>query len=96
MATPIKSIESGSNRNLQGGKTRCARDAGSNAISERIIDAFYEMGSIQAGGQAVCHRLSSKSPHTSWAPHGFNASTAACVLSAPARCSQTRSSLRFA
>ena len=42
----------------QGGKTTLCAGCGHNAISERIIDAFYEMGSpAGAGDEVVGHRL---------------------------------------
>ena len=48
---------------LQGGKTTLCAGCGHNAISERIIDAFYEMGvDPEAGHQAVGHRLLEQEP----------------------------------
>ena len=76
----------------RGGKTTLCAGCGHNAISERIIDAFFEMGiDPQRGHQAVGHRLLEQEPgvlprrrRTASTP-----STAACRRSAPARCSPT-------
>ena len=47
----------------KGGKTTLCAGCGHNAISERIIDAFYEMGiDPDAGHQAVGHRLLEQEP----------------------------------
>ena len=42
----------------RGGKTTLCAGCGHNAISERIVDAFYEMGvAAGAGDEALRHRL---------------------------------------
>ena len=47
----------------RGGKTTLCAGCGHNAISERIIDAFYDMGiAAGAGGQDVGHRLLVEEP----------------------------------
>ena len=78
----------------QGGKTTLCAGCGHNAISERIIDAFYEMGiDPQQVDQAVGHRLLEQEPgvfprrvarlQRRARPHA--------VGRAPARCWPTRS-----
>ena len=89
MATPIKVNRIGLEPQVyKGGKTTLCAGCGHNAISERIIDAFYEMGVdprqvIKLSGIGC----SSKSP--AYFLVGRTASmrfTGACRRSAPARC----------
>ena len=95
MATPIKVNRIGLEPQVyKGGKTTLCAGCGHNAISERIIDAFYEMGiDPKQVDQAVGHRLLEQEPgvlprrrRTASTP-----CTAACRRSAPARCWPTRS-----
>src|ERR671927_1096820 len=76
MATPIKINRIGLEPQIyKGGKTTLCAGCGHNAISERIIDAFYEMGVdpkqvIKLSGIGC----SSKSPaYFLGGAHGFNA-----------------------
>ncbi len=47
----------------RGGKTTLCAGCGHNAISERIVDAFFEMGvDPRTGDQAVGHRLLEQEP----------------------------------
>src|SRR2546428_13940814 len=76
MATPIKVNRIGLEPQIyKGGKTTLCAGCGHNAISERIIDAFYEMGIdpkqvIKLSGIGC----SSKSPaYFLGGSHGFNA-----------------------
>src|SRR3982074_713716 len=76
MATPLKVNRSGLEPAIyKGGKTTLCAGCGHNAISERIIDAFYEMGIdpsqvVKLSGIGC----SSKSPaYFLGSSHGFNA-----------------------
>src|SRR5258706_13859202 len=76
MATPLKVNRLGFEQQIyRGGKTTLCAGCGHNAISERIIDAFYEMGIdpkqvVKLSGIGC----SSKSPaHFLGGSHGFNA-----------------------
>src|ERR671926_1548508 len=76
MATPLKVNRIGLEPQIyKGGKTTLCAGCGHNAISERIIDAFYEMGVnpqqvIKLSGIGC----SSKSPaYFLGTSHGFNA-----------------------
>ena len=64
MATPIKVNRIGLEPAIyKGGKTTLCAGCGHNAISERIIDAFYEMGiDPKQVDQAVGHRLLEQEP----------------------------------
>ena len=64
MATPLKVNRIGLEPQVyKGGKTTLCAGCGHNAISERIIDAFYEMGvDPEPGHQAVGHRLLEQEP----------------------------------
>src|SRR6476619_7437744 len=75
MATPVRMNRIGLETQVyKGGKTTLCAGCGHNAISERIIDAFYEMGVdpkrvIKLSGIGC----SSKSPaYFLGASHGFN------------------------
>ena len=78
----------------RGGKTTLCAGCGHNAISERIIDAFFEMGiDPREVIKLLGHRLLEQEPgvfprrrRTASTPF-----TAACRRSAPARCSPTGS-----
>src|ERR1700731_4067985 len=76
MATPIKVNRIGLEPQIyKGGKTTLCAGCGHNAISERIIDAFYEMG-IDPKGVVKLSGIgcSSKSPaYFLGSSHGFNA-----------------------
>src|SRR5580692_3088616 len=76
MATPIKMNRIGLEPQIyKGGKTTLCAGCGHNAISERIIDAFYEMG-IDPKGVIKLSGIgcSSKSPaYFLGGSHGFNA-----------------------
>src|SRR5258708_13287565 len=76
MATPIKVNRIGLEPQVyKGGKTTLCAGCGHNAISERIIDAFYEMG-IDPKGVVKLSGIgcSSKSPaYFLGGSHGFNA-----------------------
>src|SRR5471032_1613629 len=76
MATPIKVNRIGLEPAIyKGGKTTLCAGCGHNAISERIIDAFYEMG-IDPKGVIKLSGIgcSSKSPaYFLGGSHGFNA-----------------------
>jgi hypothetical protein len=63
MATPLKVNRIGLEPQIyKGGKTTLCAGCGHNAISERIIDAFYEMGVNPAGHQALGHWLFEQEP----------------------------------
>ena len=64
MATPLKVNRIGLEPAVyKGGKTTLCAGCGHNAISERIIEAFYEMGvDPSARRQAVRHRLLEQEP----------------------------------
>ena len=71
----------------RGGKTTLCAGCGHNAISERIIDAFFEMG-IEPSQVLKLSGIgcSSKSPAISWAPRMVSTPfTGGCRRSAPAR-----------
>src|SRR5437667_6685877 len=76
MATPVRVNRIGLEPQVyKGGKTTLCAGCGHNAISERIIDAFYDMG---VDPRKVCTRsgigCSSKSPaYFLGGSHGFNA-----------------------
>src|SRR5213596_3165872 len=76
MATPVKMNRIGLEPQVyKGGKTTLCAGCGHNAISERIIDAFYEMG-IDPKGVIKLSGIgcSSKSPaYFLGRSHGFNA-----------------------
>ncbi len=76
MATPIKVNRIGLEPQIyKGGKTTLCAGCGHNAISERIIDAFYEMG-VDPGQVVKLSGIgcSSKSPaYFLGSSHGFNA-----------------------
>src|SRR5918992_2497525 len=76
MATPLKVNRIGLEPQIyKGGKTTLCAGCGHNAISERIIDAFYEMGvDPQQVVKLSGIGCSSKSPaYFLGAAHGFNA-----------------------
>ena len=78
----------------KGSKTTLCAGCGHNAISERIIDAFFEMGvDPKQRREALGHRLLEQEPGVlpRHARTGSTPSTAACRRSAPARCWRTRS-----
>ena len=93
MATPSKRIASASNRSIyKGGKTTLCAGCGHNAISERIIDAFYEMGVDPKRGASSCRASAARARARRISSAARTASTpctAACRRSAPARCSPT-------
>ena len=64
MATPLKVNRIGLEPSAyKGGKTTLCAGCGHNSISERIIEAFYEMGvDPERGDQAVRHRLLEQEP----------------------------------
>ena len=77
----------------RGGKTTLCAGCGHNAISERIIDAFFEMGidprrssSCRASAARARARRISSAPRTASTP-----CTAGCRRSGPARCWPTAS-----
>src|SRR6478736_2018911 len=76
MATPVKVNRIGLEPQIyKGGKTTLCAGCGHNAISERIIDAFYEMG-VDPGQVIKLSGIgcSSKSPaYFLGSSHGFNA-----------------------
>src|SRR4030081_555138 len=76
MATPVKMNRIGLEPQIyKGGKTTLCAGCGHNAISERIIDAFYEMGIDPTDvGKLSGIGCSSKSPaYFLGGSHGFNA-----------------------
>src|SRR5665811_653904 len=75
----------------RGGRTTLCAGCGHNAISERIIDAMYEMG-VQPERMMKLSGIgcSSKSPAYLWAAHSaLTVFTAVCLRFPPGRCWRT-------